>query len=80
MRDSGPSLVPSSFDTDVYLVLEDLGKLGRVYLETGEAKSDRETVVRNLIAGEYRKPVRVVAFNTGEGWLATFPKILPGRC
>jgi hypothetical protein len=26
------------------------------------------TVIRNLIAGEYSDPVRVVCFNTAEGW------------
>ena len=67
MRDFGPSLVPS-FDTDVYIVLDDFGTLGRAYLETDEEKSDRETVIANMLAGEYRKPMRVVAFNTAEGW------------
>jgi hypothetical protein len=30
--------------------------------------SDRETVIRNLKKGEYNNPVRIVAFNTAEGW------------
>lgn len=67
MSEASPSFVPSS-DVIVYLVLNDFGKLGRAYLETDEDKADLETVVRNLLAGEYRKPVRVVAFNTGEFW------------
>ena len=67
MSDASPSLVPS-FDVTVYLVLDDFGKLGRSYLETDEDKADVETVIRNMLAGEYRKPVRVVAFNTGEFW------------
>ena len=62
-----PSIIPD-FDIDVYLVLDDFGKLGRAYRETDEEASDRDTVVRNLISGEYKKPVRVVAFNTSEGW------------
>jgi hypothetical protein len=65
---SGPTLVPSSFDVTVHLVLDDFGKLGCAYLETDEEKADRETVVRNLLVGEYRKPVRVIAFNTAEFW------------
>ena len=64
---SGPSIVPS-FDVTVYLVLDDFGKLGRAYVETDEEKADRETVVHNLLVGEYRKPVRIVAFNTAEFW------------
>lgn len=67
MSDASPSLVPS-FDVTVYLVLDDFGKLGRAYLETDEEKADRETVIQNLLLGEYRKPVRVVAFNTSEFW------------
>jgi hypothetical protein len=26
------------------------------------------TVIKNIIGGQYEKPVRVVAFNTAEGW------------
>ena len=65
---SGPSLVPSSFDVSVHLILDDFGELGRAYLETDEEEADRETVVRNLLAGKYRKPVRIIAFNTAEFW------------
>jgi hypothetical protein len=62
-----PSIIPV-FDIDVYLVLDDFGKLGRAYRETDEEASDRETVIRNLMSGEYTNPVRVVAFNTAKGW------------
>jgi hypothetical protein len=34
-----------------------------------EAKADRATVIRRLIeGGKYNNPVRVVCFNTSEGW------------
>jgi hypothetical protein len=62
-----PSIIPG-FDIDVYLVLDDFGKLGRAYRETDEEASDRGTIIRNLISGEYKNPVRVIAFNTAEGW------------
>ena len=62
-----PSIVPS-FDVAVYLVLDDFGRLGRSYRETDEAKADVETVISNMLAGEYYKPIRVVEFNTAEGW------------
>jgi hypothetical protein len=29
---------------------------------------DRETIIRNLLAGEYSSPVRIVCFNLAEGW------------
>ena len=27
-----------------------------------------ETVISDLLSGQYKNPVRVVGFNTGEGW------------
>jgi len=62
-----PSIVPG-FDVDVYLVLDDFGKIGRVYREVDEEKADKATVIRWLIDGQYENPVRIVAFNTSEGW------------
>jgi hypothetical protein len=62
-----PPLVPEGFSGDVYLVLDDFGTNGRAYREVDEEKADRETVIRNLINGEYSNPVRIVCFNTAEG-------------
>jgi hypothetical protein len=31
-------------------------------------KTDRETLVRDLLAGQYEDPVRIVVFNTAKGW------------
>jgi hypothetical protein len=55
-------------DVTVYLAEEDFGHLGRAYRETDVAEADRETIVRNFISGQYRNAVRIVAFNTAEGW------------
>jgi hypothetical protein len=55
-------------DTDVYIVVEDFGHLGRSFRETDLAEADLDTIIRNMISGEYRNPLRVVAFNTAEGW------------
>jgi hypothetical protein len=64
-----PSIVPSELGPDVYLVLDQLGQpLGRVWRETDEEDTDFETVIRHLLEGQYGNPVRVVAFNTAEGW------------
>jgi|SRR4051794_8263458 hypothetical protein len=62
-----PSIVPG-FDVDVYLVLDDFGKIGRAYREVDEGEADRATVIRRLIEGQYSNPVRIVCFNTSEGW------------
>jgi len=42
--------------------------IGRSWRETDEDGTDRETLIRVLLAGEYNNPVRIVAFNTVEGW------------
>jgi hypothetical protein len=55
-------------DGTVYLVLDDFGELGTAYRETDAAKAHLTTVVADLLSGQYRHPLRVVAFNTAEGW------------
>jgi hypothetical protein len=63
-----PSIVPEDDNRDVYLVLDDFGgRLGRAWRETNEV-TDRATVVRDLLDSQYVNPVRIVAFNTAEGW------------
>ncbi len=61
-----PPLNPEN-DVTVYIVVEDFGHLGQAFRETDIAEADFDTMVRNIISGEYRNPVRVVAFNTVEG-------------
>ena len=68
MRQS-PSIVPDSFDRDIYLVLDDFGdRLGWAWPETDVADTGRATMIRHLLEGQYSSPVRIVAFNTAEGW------------
>jgi hypothetical protein len=62
-----PSIVPG-FNVDVYLVLDDFGPLGRSYREADEARADRKSVIRDLVNGQHNDPVRIVCFNTSEGW------------
>jgi hypothetical protein len=62
-----PSIVPAADDT-VYLVEDDLGSFGRIFPEANSANCDRETILRDLSASQYHDPVRVIAFNTREGW------------
>jgi hypothetical protein len=70
MRTPTPPLAPDQqpHDVTVYIVLNDFGQPGRAYVETDEAAADEQTVVNNISSGEYSNPVRVVAFNTAEGW------------
>ncbi|WP_349644912.1 hypothetical protein [Bradyrhizobium sp. Leo170] len=42
--------------------------LGRAWRETDEEDTDRETLLRQQMEGQYANPIRIVSFNTGEGW------------
>jgi hypothetical protein len=71
MRKAGwtPSIVPRGEDhQNVYLVVDDLGRLGRVWREVDVEAADLETVIQDLLEGQYSNPVRVVSFNTAEKW------------
>jgi hypothetical protein len=63
-----PSIVSQGHDETVYLVVDCYGRSGCVWRETSASQTDFETVVADLIAGQYSDPHRVVAFNTAEGW------------
>src|ERR1700721_3157969 len=62
-----PGLVPH-FDVAVQIVLDDFGKAGRAYRETDEEHTTFGSVVDDLLTGQFNNPVRVVTFNTSEGW------------
>jgi hypothetical protein len=70
MRKTGwtPSIVPHAGDQNVYLVLDDLGGQGRIWPEASDETADLETVISDLLTGQYKDPVRVIGFNTAEGW------------
>jgi hypothetical protein len=53
---------------DIYLVLDSFGEMGLAWRETITADTERATLVRDLLDGQYEDPVRIVAFNTTEGW------------
>jgi hypothetical protein len=67
MRGS-PSIVPGN-DQDVYLVLDDYGEWGSAWRETDVQDISFESVVIDLMEGQYRNPVRVVGFNVSQGWV-----------
>ena len=70
MRISGrtPSIVPVGHDQTVYLVADDLGRLGGVWAEAGINRTDLEGVIQDLLTGQFKSPIRVVAFNTAQKW------------
>jgi hypothetical protein len=67
MRQS-PSIVPGA-DRDTYFVLDNFGRQGLAWPETDVEDTDLETVITDLLEGQYRNPVRVIGFNIAEGWV-----------
>jgi hypothetical protein len=64
-----PSIVPLGNDQEIYLVLDDFGgRIGQAWRESDIEHTDVQTVVTDLLDGQYSNPVRVIAFNTAEGW------------
>jgi hypothetical protein len=62
-----PSIIPAGEPT-VYLVADDFGRAGSPWREADLETADLETVIQNLISGQYQRPIRVIAFNTEERW------------
>jgi len=62
-----PGIVPYGADETMYLVVDRFGAPGG-YRETEIERSDFESVVSELMSGQFNCPVRVVQFNTLEHW------------
>ena len=65
---TAPSIVPG-IDRDVYLVLDDFGRMGCAWRETNVEDTGLEAVIQDLLEGQYSNPVRVIGFNVSEGWV-----------
>jgi hypothetical protein len=65
---SSPTIMPYGADQTVYLVVDSFGANGTVYRETEVERTDLETIIGDLMSGQFNDPVRVVAFNTLEHW------------
>jgi hypothetical protein len=63
-----PSIMPSGHDQTLYLVINNFGNLGAAFSETDVDKADLETVIGDLMSGQYSDSVRAVTFNTAEHW------------
>jgi hypothetical protein len=62
------SAVPYGADQTVYLVIDRFKNLGTVYRQTEVERTDIETIISDLLTGQFNDPIRVVAFNTLEHW------------
>jgi hypothetical protein len=70
------SLVP---EQDLHFVLCDFGRSGQAYVETDPTEADASTIVRNLLQGQYDRPVRVLALNVEEGWVRDVSGIIAAK-
>lgn len=61
------SLVPEphGLDAELHLVLCDFGRCGQAIVETDPQAADRDTIIDNLVSGQYRRPLRVLAMRVG---------------
>jgi hypothetical protein len=53
---------------------------GRAWREADYEATDLETVIRDLLTGQYSNPIRVVAFNSPSAGRKMFPKTLLVNC
>jgi hypothetical protein len=63
-----PSLVPYGADQTVYLVIDRLDARGSANREIEVERTDLETIIGELMSGQFHDPVRIMAFNTLEHW------------
>jgi hypothetical protein len=59
-----PPIVPYGADQTIYLVLE----AGPDSIVRKVERTDFETIIADLLSGQFRDPIEVVAFNTLEHW------------
>jgi len=62
------SIVPYGADETIYLVVDRCGGRGAADRETEFERTDIETILAELLSGQFNDPVRVIAFNTLEHW------------
>src|SRR4051812_39235115 len=59
---------PRRLNAALHFVLCDFGQLGRAFVETSPENANREAVIRDIVAGQYDRPLRVLALNPVAGW------------
>jgi hypothetical protein len=73
------SPAPFTPEQDLHFVLCDFGRSGHAYVETDPTQADASTIVRNLVEGQYNRPVRVLALNVEEGWVRDVSEIVADK-
>jgi hypothetical protein len=57
----------------------DFGRSGQAFVETDPTQADASTIVRNLLDGQYNRPVRVMALNVEEGWVRDVSQVIAAK-
>jgi len=66
-------------EQDLHFDLCDFGRSGQAYVETDPSQADASTIVRNLLGGQYNRPVRVLALNVEEGWVRDVSQVIAAK-
>jgi hypothetical protein len=61
------SIVPNT-DHVTHLVLDEVGSYGPIWREISDGEANEATIIDWIVEGQFDNPLRVVAFNTEEGW------------
>ena len=62
----GPRRLCQSITIKTIYLVNNFRQLGTAFTETDVEQANLETVITDLMSGQYSDPVRVVAFNTAE--------------
>lgn len=63
-----PSIVPSHSGQNFYLVMDRLDADTTIFHERVIEATDLETVISDMLSGQYSDPLRVLYFNPAENW------------
>ena len=61
-------IVPYGADQTIYLVVDRIGRFANVQDETEIERTDIETIVADLMSGQFNDPARIIAYNSLEHW------------
>ena len=75
-----PSIVPRGDDHDVYLVVDDLGRLGKVWREADYETTDLETAINDLLTGQYGDLTKSSVSTVPKAGRATSRPTSPPNC
>ena len=64
------SIVPTKTGSEhtTYLLLDEIGHSGNVWHEISDGEATEAAIVQWIIEGQFSCPLRIVEFNTEEGW------------